>query len=147
MGLTDPTALVSIDTSNVTQLTAADLDDLNQLFAASYPGNWFDSRMLETGCYYGLRHDDQLISVAGIHVFSPTFKVATLGNVTTHPDFRRQGLGKRVCAKLCQALINDNIDAIGLNVFAENSAAIRVYESLGFEKMGDYGEYMMTLKG
>lgn len=145
MGLSDPDVINSINADAVQQLSSDDLADLNQLYSESYPGNWFDKRMLETGRYFGVRQNGQLLSVAGIHVYSPAFKVATLGNVTTHPDVRGKGLGKKVCAKLCQALLDDGIQAIGLNVSAENGAAIRVYEGLGFEKMGEYGEFMMTL--
>lgn len=146
MGLTNPSVLASVDVSEVVQLGKDDLEPLNTLYDEAYPGNWFDQRMLETGCYYGIRNGDKIISVAGIHVYSPSYKVATLGNVTTLPSHRGQGLGKKVCTKLCQALLSAGIDAIGLNVSAENNTAIHVYEGLGFEKMGDYGEYTMTLK-
>lgn len=140
MALLDKTRLETVDTTDVVQLTVADLDELETFYANSYPGNWFDPRMLETGCYYGLRRDKQLASVAGIHVYSPRYKVAVLGNVTTHPDYRGQGLATAVCAKLCQALLR-TVDYVGLNVKTDNLSAIKCYERLGFAPIATYEEF------
>src|SRR5438270_4245 len=89
-----------------------DLDDLQSLYRISYPENWFDPRMLETGHYYGIRRDAKLVSVAGVHVYSPQYKIGVLGNVTTHPDYRGQRLGSAVCAKLCKVLL-ETVDHVG----------------------------------
>lgn len=145
MALQDTTTLKTVDTSRVVQLETADYEPLSALYQASYPGNWFDQRMLETGCFYGIRHGSQIVSVAGIHVYSPHYRVATIGNVTTHPDYRGQGLGTAVCAKLCDSLLQ-TVDHIGLNVKADNAAAIVCYRRLGFECVADYEEYSLKLK-
>ncbi|HZU70866.1 MAG TPA: GNAT family N-acetyltransferase [Ktedonobacteraceae bacterium] len=135
----------TIDISRVIPLTVSDLPALQALYQASYPVNSFDPRMLETGYYYGIRRGSDIISVAGIHVYSQRYKVAALGNVTTHPEFRGQGLGTAVCAKLCQALLH-TVDHIGLNVKADNMSAISAYRRLGFEVVAEYGEYEMKLR-
>ncbi|HLH62790.1 MAG TPA: GNAT family N-acetyltransferase [Ktedonobacteraceae bacterium] len=135
----------AIDTSRIVALTTSDLPALQALYRASYPLNAFDPRMLETGHYYGIRHGSDIISVAGVHVYSQRYRVAALGNVTTHPEFRGQGFGTAVCAKLCQSLLR-TIDHIGLNVKADNTSAIAVYKNLGFEVVAAYGEYEMEAK-
>jgi len=145
MGLRKRERLEGINVSEVVPLTARDLAALNRLYQDSYPEHWFDQRMLETGCYFGIRQREELVSVAGIHVFSPGYRVAVLGNVTTRTDCRGQGLGRRTCARLCMHLV-DRVDHIGLNVSASNAAAIRIYEGLGFEVVGEYDESMHTLK-
>jgi ribosomal protein S18 acetylase RimI-like enzyme len=145
LGLTTPSYLDKVDTSTVQRLLQSDKQDLEELYRLSYPGNWFDPRMLETGHYYGIRQKGMLVSVAGVHVYSPQYKVAALGNVTTHPDFRKQGLATQVCAKLCKSLLN-NVNYIGLNVKADNQSAISCYEQLGFQQIATYGEYMLELK-
>jgi ribosomal protein S18 acetylase RimI-like enzyme len=144
MALTNFSCLNKVDTSAVERLSPSDAYDLKEFYNLSYSGNWFDPRMLETGCYYGIRRKSSLVSVAGIHVYSPKYKVAALGNVTTHPDFRKQGLATQVCAKLCQSLL-DSVDYIGLNVKADNITAISCYEKLGFQKVSVYGEYTLRL--
>lgn len=129
----------------VAQLSSADLPAINQLYAESYPDNAFDPRMLETGCCYGIWQDDQLISIAGIHVYSPSYRVAALGNITTHPAYRGQGLAKQVTAKLCQHLRHE-IKHIGLNVHSANHIAIKTYENLGFRWVADYSEVLLEQK-
>jgi len=140
MALSNLASISAIDTRAVIQLTPHDLVELTEFYAASYPGNWFDSRMLETGRYYGLRHGAELACVAGIHVYSPRYKVAALGNITTHPNFRGRGLATQVMAKLCQILATET-NHIGLNVRADNAAAISCYQKLGFEQCAIYYEY------
>ena len=146
MGLTDMSQLAGIDSSQAVALCPADVDELLALYAASYPGNWFMPRMMETGCYYGVRRGSALVSVAGVHVYSPQFRVAALGNITTRPDMRGQGLATTATARLCQELLRTGIDHIGLNVNADNRCAIACYEKLGFTRVADYGEYSVGPK-
>jgi ribosomal protein S18 acetylase RimI-like enzyme len=146
MGLTDPSRVAGWDGHEVAALSPADADDLRALYEASYPGNWFVPRMLETGCYFGVRRGSALVSVAGVHVYSREYKVAALGNVTTRPDVRGQGLATAVTARLCQELLRVGIEHIGLNVKADNRSAIACYQKLGFERVADYGEYTLELK-
>ena len=146
MNLIDVASLEEIDTLGVTPLITEDLDELNSLYRASYPGNWFDPRMLETGQYVGIRGDgDELVSAAGIHVYSPEYKIAAIGNITTLPEKRGQGLGTKISAGLCKQLL-PTVDVIGLNVRSDNTAAIKMYEKIGFEIVGTYHEWMVTRK-
>ena len=145
MALLDPARAAGVDTSAVVRLSGSDLPELQAFYAASYPENWFDPRMLETGCYYGIRQDGQLASVAGIHVYSPRYRVAVLGNITTHPEYRGRGLCTAVSARLCQALLPD-MEHIGLNVKAGNQSAITCYRKLGFQWVASYEEYSLEAR-
>ena len=139
MALTRPSGLDRVNTSAVVSISASDVDDLQELYRVSYPGNWFDPRMLDTGYYYGIRRGTDLVSVAGVHVYSEQYKIAALGNITTHPDYRKQGLATEVCAKLCQSLV-ESVEHIGLNVGSDNTSAIGCYEELGFDRVFLYGD-------
>ena len=141
MALTDASWLETIDTSEVVLLTVENLDELQALYRVGYPVNSFDPRMLETGQYYGIRRDSMLVSVAGVHVYSPRYRVGVVGNVTTHPAYRGKGLGTTVCAQLCKALLQ-TVEHIGLNVKADNAPAIASYKRLGFEVVGEYTELL-----
>jgi len=145
MALSDKSSLYDIDCSQVIQLQSKDLDEILQLYKEGYPGNWFDTRMLETKQYFGTRRENRLVSIAGIHVYSEKYKVAALGNIVTHPDYRGDGLGKSVTARLCQSL-SKKVDNIGLNVKSDNEIAISMYERLGFEIIGSYWEYTVESK-
>jgi ribosomal protein S18 acetylase RimI-like enzyme len=145
MGITNYSHINSIDATEVHQLKREDENDILNLYKISYPNNWFNSRMLDTHQYYGIKKDNKLISIAGVHVYSKEFRVAALGNITTHPDYRNRGLAKIVVSKLCKSLLK-NTEHIGLNVHKENLSAINCYKSLGFTITGEYEECMLTLK-
>jgi ribosomal protein S18 acetylase RimI-like enzyme len=128
-----------ITDENIRRLTLPDLGDIEEFYRISYPANWFDSRMLETGKYFGYFDSDILTGVAGVHVYSPEYRIAALGNIATHPGFR----GKKIAFKLTSALCSDlrrDTDTIGLNVSSVNQAAIKCYENAGFEIRGSYDE-------
>ncbi|MCB0166342.1 MAG: GNAT family N-acetyltransferase [Anaerolineae bacterium] len=144
MILANPAVLAAVDTSHVIPLSITDIDRLTALYQASYPDNAFDARMLETGCFFGLEDDGALVSVAGIHVYSEQYRVAAVGNVTTHPAYRGRGLALAACAKLGQQLLERRIKHIGLNVKADNQAAIACYQKLGFDYVATYTEYTLT---
>lgn len=146
MGLKSHARVTEVDASAAVRLTAADADGLRALYAASYPSNWFVPRMLETGFYFGIHRGPELVSVAGVHVYSLRYKVAALGNITTHLDFRGQGLATLVTARLCQELLRAGIEHVGLNVRADNHSAVACYEKLGFERVTNYGEFTVTMK-
>ena len=145
MALLDQTPVSSIDCSDVERLSMKDLTSIQALYKESYPGNWFDPRMLETSQYFGIWESKRLVSIAGIHVYSPQYKVAALGNIATLPTHRNKGYGKQVTARLCQSLIEEGIH-IGLNVKTDNHAAISCYRNLGFQTIASYEEFMVQRK-
>lgn len=145
MALSDKSLLNNVDCSQVVRLKSEDLDEVLQLYKDGYPGNWFDARMLQTKQYFGIRRDGRLVSVAGVHVYSERYEVAALGNIVTHPDYRGNGLGKSVVARLCRSL-SETVEHIGLNVKSDNEIAISMYKGLGFEIVSCYWEYMAELK-
>ncbi len=144
MALTDPARLAAVRPAGVV-LGGGDLPALRRLYAVGYPGNWFDERMLGTGQYVGVRDGGELVAVAGVHVFSARYRVAAVGNVTTHPRVRGRGLGAAVVAALCGRL-RESVEHVTLNVAADNVAAVRLYERLGFTRVADYGEFTLTAR-
>jgi len=134
MALVDASRGDDVDVSGAVALGVEDRAEIEVFYAAAYPGNWFDPRMLETGRYVGLRERGELVSVAGVHVYSRERRAAALGNVATHPSARGRGLATVVTAALCRTL-RAECDVIGLNVSAENAAALACYQRLGFEEV------------
>ena len=140
MALRDASRVAAIDTGDVAALHAGELESVKALYRDAYPDNWFDPRMLDTGGYCGVRDSDRWIAIAGVHVLSHDYRVAALGNITTSPAARRRGLGTRVTAALCQKLLREGIETIGLNVMRDNPAALECYRKLGFETVAAYEE-------
>lgn len=142
MMLTSPGMLNAIDGQKIRRIGEDEATILHEFYRNAYPGNWFDERMLKTGMFFGLELMDRLVSVAGIHVYSPQYQVAAIGSIATLPEFRGQGLGKKVTAHLCRELLK-HVRVIGLNVLQNNSPAIACYRQLGFEIIAEYEEFMM----
>ncbi len=142
MALVDAGRLDAI-ANGVERLGDGQRGEIEAFYELAYPGSWFVPRMLETGRYVGLRDAHGLTCVAGVHVWSPRWRVAALGNVATRPDVRGRGLAQRACAALCRRLFDDGIDTIALNVRADNPAAIRAYERLGFAVVAEYAEVLL----
>mgnify|MGYP006280112199 CR=1 FL=1 len=124
----------------VKKIPESALEDVLAFYQTSYPGNWFDPRMLQTDQYFGIRQEKDLISVAGVHVYSPHYKVAALGNIATHPDHRNRGLATLVTAVLCRSL-SKKVKHVGLNVKESNQPAFHCYQKLGFESVARYHEW------
>ena len=140
MILVDRSRIRAVDTKDAVALTVSDAPALAAFYARAYPGNWFDPRMLETGAYFGIRRDGDIVSAAGVHVVSKRGRVAALGNVATDPSMRGQGLARIASAAVCKALAD--LDPIGLNVVNDNAAAIAMYRDLGFERRSSYEEHL-----
>jgi len=146
MALQDTAIISNYDCSGVVRLSEADVKCLQEFYDESYPENSFDSRMLETKQYFGALRNHRLVSVAGVHVCSSEYGVAALGNIATRPPYRGMGYGKLVTARVCQSLLGEGIDHIGLNVKADNAIAISCYEKLGFEIVASFGEFVIQLR-
>lgn len=145
MGLKYKKKLNEFDTSSVISLSKLCLDEINSFYKQSYPENWFDPRMLDTGHYYGIRCKNDLVVVTGVHVYSEQYNVAALGNIATNPGWRGQGLATKATAYLCNELLK-TVDYIGLNVKKENIAAQKCYTKLGFVNVAEIGEWLIEKK-
>jgi ribosomal protein S18 acetylase RimI-like enzyme len=146
MQLTNPSAIQAVNTSSAIAATASDIDALTAFYDRSYPGHWFDARMLESGQFYGIREAGRWLAVAGVHVYSAAFRVAALGNIATAPMNRGRGLGRTVTAAVCKSLLAST-DVIGLNVHRDNAAARRCYEGLGFTYVAEFDEVLLERPG
>jgi ribosomal protein S18 acetylase RimI-like enzyme len=142
MQLTEPGPVHEVNTAAVISVTAADSETLLAFYDESYPGHWFDPRMLESGQYRGIREAGRWLAAAGVHVYSSAYRVAALGNIATAPAHRRRGLGRAVTAAVCQSLLA-TADVIGLNVLADNAAARTCYQSLGFKDVCEFDEVLL----
>lgn len=143
LGLLDVARLRSVDTSGTEQLGPECQAELEALYASAYPGSWFDPRTLSTGCYFGARRNGALVAAAGVHVVSEEQRVAALGNIVTHRACRSEGLATRVTARLSMHLL-ERVDHIGLNVSADNHAALACYGKLGFSTVASYEEVLFS---
>jgi len=127
------------------RLTPADAEACVDL-CGTLERSWFESQCLDRGVYYGVYGDGAdgggrtLLAMAGTHVAAAEYGVAALGNIATRATHRRKGYGRVVTRALCLALAEQGIETIGLNVTADNAAAIAMYESLHFRAVMEFVE-------
>ncbi len=136
---------LNISSDRIARLDLSNKEELVDLYNRSYPGNYFDVRLLRTGKYFGYFDDDRIIAASGIHVYSDKYNIAVLGNIVTDPDFRNRGLATAVTSRLVDELVSEG-RLIMLNVGATNHPAIRCYRRLGFEKIHEYEESIFATR-
>ena len=113
----------------VLELGSAESPEMLELTALTKPGP-FGTRTHELGAYFGIRDGGKLVAMAGERLKVPGS--TEISAVCTHPEHT----GKSY-ARLLMSEIIDRIRAKGetpfLHVRQDNTRAIAVYESLGFQ--------------
>jgi ribosomal protein S18 acetylase RimI-like enzyme len=128
----DPSTLVMPD--DVRALSIEDLPNIECLMAdhEDRPDSFMPAQ-LESGLFFGVYESEDLISMAGVHVYSEVSSVAAVGNVFTHPERRGEGFGTLASTTVTTRLMARGIRTIVLNVSQENERAIRSYSKIGFK--------------
>lgn len=109
-------------------LGPADVPEMLALVGRTRPGP-FLPRTVEMGTYLGIRHDGELIAMAGERLHPPGW--TEISAVCTDPRFRGRGLATRLVLAVA-AGIKERGEVPLLHAAASNVNAIRLYESLGF---------------
>lgn len=65
-------------------------------------------------------------------------RTRSLDLAMTHPDYRQRGLAEGLIRQCLHNLRQIGIDRLSLCVTEENSAALRLYQKLGFETLEDF---------
>ena len=72
---------------------------------------------------------------AGYAFFRPLTGVVHLTHLVTAPDARRRGIGRALMAEVAQRARANGCTTMQLNVHPTNTAAIRLYESIGLDRV------------
>ena len=116
----------------VFRILPSEIGDLNRLYNLGFTA-WLPSEAVSSGVYFGVRIGGRLIAAAGTHVVSPDARLAVVGNVMTHPDYRNRGLAKQVTSAVTQELLR-TCDQVVLNVRSDNPPALAAYAALGYRE-------------
>lgn len=92
----------------------------------------FAPYQVENGLFYGIERDGILVAAAGTHIVSQESNIGAIGNIFTHPHYRGCGYASICTSAVADELLRQGMDVV-LNVEQANSAAIHIYEKLGFE--------------
>jgi RimJ/RimL family protein N-acetyltransferase len=131
--------------ATVQRLLPVEIGDLNRLYQLGF-ASWLPSTTIADGVYYGLRVNGQLVSAAGTHVISRTARLAVVGNVLTHVDFRGRGFATAVTGAVTAELLR-TCDQVVLNVRADNPPALNAYRRLGYAEHVRFEERLVHRLG
>ncbi len=115
-----------------TRILPSEIGDLNRLYNLGFTA-WLPGGSLSNGVYFGIRAGGRLLAAAGTHVISPEARLACVGNVMTHVDYRGRGFAKIVTGAVTTELLR-TCDHVVLNVRADNPPAIAAYRALGYRE-------------
>ena len=113
---------------DVLRLGEADSDEMLALATLTRPGP-FRRGTLRLGGFIGVRREGRLIAMAGERMKVEGY--SELSGVCTHPDFRGQGLAGTL-SRIVVARILDRGEQAFLHAYAEHTATVAFYQSLGF---------------
>ena len=131
------------DLGQVEPITHADTAALMGLFRF-YPDHFFEPYQLESGLYFGIWDEGQLVSAAGVHVVSERFDVVALGNIVTHPEYRSRGLAMACSSALLDQAF-ESVSLAALNTEESNQAALRSFAKVGFKEHCTFVEGQVDL--
>ena len=131
--------------ATVQRLLPVEIGELNRLYQLGF-ASWLPATAIADGVYYGMRVNGRLIAAAGTHVISPTARLAVVGNVLTHMDYRGRGFATAVTGAVTAELLR-TCDQVVLNVRADNPPAINAYRHLGYSEQARFEERLIHRLG
>jgi RimJ/RimL family protein N-acetyltransferase len=119
------------EAGDVRRLLPVEIGELNRLYQLGFSA-WLPANAIADGIYFGIRVGGRLVAAAGTHVISPEARLAVVGNVMTHADFRGRGYAKAATGAVTAELLRF-CDQVVLNVRADNPPALAAYRRLGYQ--------------
>ncbi|MBB5537279.1 GNAT family N-acetyltransferase [Rhizobium giardinii] len=113
----------------IEQLGEADAAEMLALATLTKPGP-FSIRAQAFGNFWGVKIDGRLVAMAGERMKQPGY--TELSGVCTHPDVRGKGLA-RLLSRFVAGQIFAKGDQPYLHAYVTNTAAIALYETIGFK--------------
>ena len=123
--------------SRVRPLAVSDLEAVMEIELRAYTYPWtegiFRDCMRVGYCCWCYEVDG---AIQGYGVMSVAAGESHILNVSVNPDAQRQGIGTKLLKHFLQLARRHNADIAMLEVRPTNTAAIRLYEKLGFNEIG-----------
>jgi ribosomal-protein-alanine N-acetyltransferase len=125
----------------VLEVTAASVEPLAALHAQAFEAPWSAAelaRMIDGPCAFALAIGTgaQAADIQGFVVARAIAGEAEILTLAVRPDMRRRGLARSLIAAVCTRAVDHGARVLWLEVAVDNSAALALYQSLGFEAAG-----------
>ena len=113
-----------------------DLRDVAVILEAGFPESSHCDEPLETREHAGYRH--HLMQDCGVIVGAAAVKVTPgrswMSLFSIRPDYRGKGYGRKLLSGILHNEMSLGVTRLGLEVLADNRAAIAIYEGVGFRR-------------
>lgn len=130
-------AVVAGHGTRIRPLAVADLDAVMAIELRAYGFPWtlgiFRDCLRVGYCCWCYEVSGELL---GYGVMSVAAGESHILNLTVDPEVQRQGVGTKLMKHFLQLACRHNADTVMLEVRPSNTAAIRLYEKLGFNEIG-----------
>jgi ribosomal-protein-alanine N-acetyltransferase len=137
-------ALEAYELTTIRPMSEEDLPAVSAIEAVTFPAPWpFEALAFELGqnpfCKAFVADDGG--RVAGYAFLWVIYERAHLVNIAVHPERRGLGIGEALLLHVLRRARREGAEWIHLEVRADNTAAIGLYEKHGFVAVGRYPRY------
>lgn len=125
-------------------MNLSDLDHIKDILNTDFDDFWNysvfkDELTSKNSTYFVIKNkENKILGFAGIKII---LDEAEIMNIVTKKDYRNQGIGNLLLDKIILEVKNKGIRKINLEVNANNTIAIHLYEKFGFSKDGERKNY------
>jgi ribosomal-protein-alanine N-acetyltransferase len=130
----------------ITPLTSADFAAAFAIEQRAHEFPWSQSDLLQqlTKNSFGLWQNEQLLAFIKLQIIFPEAEIL---NIAVDPEYQGKKLGRQLLQHIINNLTTENYQRIYLEVRKSNQAAIHLYESLGFNQIGERKNYYPKKNG
>ena len=105
-----------------------------QIFSIPWSEKAFkDSMESDNTIYIVAKEDNNVAGYAGMYL---SFEEGNITNVAVNPSSRRKGIGEKIVRDILNRAYEKGVRDVFLEVRETNSAAIALYEKIGFKEEG-----------
>lgn len=135
----------------IEKMTISDLEEIKDVLEKDFDDFWevntLKEELLSNYSYFitiKLSKTNEILGFAG---FKKTLDTADIMNIVVRKDFRNKKIGKKLLASLIQKAKEQDIKTIFLEVNSKNLPALKLYENIGFKKIGIRKDYYKNSDG
>ncbi|MCF7796986.1 MAG: ribosomal protein S18-alanine N-acetyltransferase [Lentisphaeria bacterium] len=142
------TAHIRHPTGKFRAIVSEDIPNLARLERELFAQPWTEGMLTAALADYGARHQlfEQGDVILGYFFLTRIVDEAELHNIAVPRQFQHRGIGRYMLEKIVNQCDAEQIERLYLEVREDNTAAIHLYEKMGFECIGRRPGYYVIEK-